>query len=126
MTMEALGTRELAEPLLPKATQQQLKDLRRQPDLQAFSAKKSRPKWPAPVDTCPAVRTPIAHHEILIDLGANLEKYTQRIQLRTTDRLTMHRPSGVEREATKLGPFPFDCFFNGEKEQGEIIVDPMG
>jgi tetratricopeptide (TPR) repeat protein len=36
MTLEALGKRELAEPILQKATKQQLKDLRRQPDLQAF------------------------------------------------------------------------------------------
>lgn len=37
MTMEALGKREQALPLLGKATAQQLKDLRRQPDLQAFA-----------------------------------------------------------------------------------------
>lgn len=36
MTFEALGKRELAEPVLQKATPQQLKDLRRQPDLQEF------------------------------------------------------------------------------------------
>jgi tetratricopeptide (TPR) repeat protein len=36
MTMESLHKRELAVPLLSTATEQQLKDLRRQPDLQGF------------------------------------------------------------------------------------------
>ncbi len=36
MTMELLGKRELAAPLLRGATKQQLNDLRRQPDLRAF------------------------------------------------------------------------------------------
>jgi len=37
MTFEALGKRDLAEPVLRGASRQQLKDLRRQPDLRAFA-----------------------------------------------------------------------------------------
>lgn len=89
------------------------------------------------------------HHDLQIALGASLAAntrtvrvgdtfrifypgsgftfvYTSGFPFETTDTLDVHRPGGEEREATKVGQFPFRCFRNGVEIQvaGEIIVDP--
>ena len=98
------------------------------------------------------------HHEIVIALGGTRAentrtihlgdtfrihypgmgftfKYTNGFPFGTTDSQVLHRPSGEEREATRIGSFPFDCFMNGNAivptpggpaVAGEIIVDPEG
>ena len=91
----------------------------------------------------------MAHQDVQIELGATLAANTRRVKVKdtfrifypgsgftfryttafpfeSTESLTTHRPSGEEREATKVGNFPFQCFVNGVEipVAGEIIVDP--
>jgi hypothetical protein len=98
------------------------------------------------------------HHDLMIDLGATRAtntrtvrvgdtfqihypgngftfRYTDAFPFPTTDSLDKHRDSGETQTATVAGPFPFDCFHNGNKIEsapggppvaGELIVDPQG